>query len=91
MNPLSIQSRKGNEGRGLGWMAAKELFHPDHVVPSAKFISAPAELPRQVEAKMGMKFRAVSGEVFVFCFRISNAGIEVLDILGHTERFQSLI
>jgi hypothetical protein len=40
-------------------MRPDDLFHPDHVIPSAEFISAFVKTPGQLVPQMSMKISAV--------------------------------
>ena len=58
---------------------ADQLFHPDHVVPAAEFISAAVKRPDRGISQMRMELRAVFGQVFVLGFGIGDAGVQIPD------------
>lgn len=53
------------------------FFHPDHIIPAAKLISAFAKFSDFFKAKMGVKLSAVFVEILIFHFRITNTGIQI--------------
>ena len=72
-------------------MGAKHFFHPYHMIPGIKFISAFMEFSNHGIPHMGMKFHTVFCQVLIFFFRIGNAYIQINDILSTAQRFHGLI
>lgn len=58
------------------------LFHPDHIVPVIEFIAALIKFPNKPVTQMLMKEYAVSGQIGILCFRISNAGVQIENMLA---------
>ena len=72
-------------------MISYDLFHPNHVIPSTKFISAFMEGPNLGESKMLMKLLTVSGQVFILYYRITDTGIQVQNVHVLKSLFKSFI
>ena len=62
-------------------VGADDLFRPDHMVPAAELAAAVIKFPYDLISQMLVKFSAVSGQIFVFFFRIADTGVEVCDVL----------
>ncbi len=60
-------------------MPADDLFHPDHMIPAAELISALPKFPSLCKSESGVKPSAVLVQIFILCFRISDAGVEIQD------------
>ena len=60
-------------------MNADHFLYPDKMIPTIELISALMEGSDLCEAHMRMKIGAVSRQVFVFPFGISDAGIQIKD------------
>ena len=58
-------------------MFPDELFHPDHIVPSFKFISAVIEFSYKPVSLMTMELYAVSVKVFIFFLRAGYTGVHI--------------
>lgn len=46
-------------------MFSNDLFHPDHVIPTAKFIAAVMELSHLFKSQMAVELGAVFRKVFI--------------------------
>ena len=53
-------------------MGADDLFCPDHMVPAAELAAAVIKFPYDLISQVLVKFSAVSGQIFVFLFRIAD-------------------
>ena len=62
-------------------MLSDEFFHPDHVIPAVKLITALMENSNHRITQFFMKQHAVLRQIFIFRLWISNAGIDILHIL----------
>ena len=56
-------------------MFGNKFLHPDHVIPSAEFISAFVKFTDHTVTKMFMEGGTVFGEIFVFNVRVADTGI----------------
>ena len=56
-------------------MGADDLFCPDHVIPAAELAAAVIKFPYDLISQVLMEFGAVSGQIFVFFFRIADTCI----------------
>ena len=72
-------------------MSADDLFCPDHVIPASELAAAVIKFPYDLISQVLVKFSAVSGQIFVFLFRIADTGVEVCDVLRLGDFFQSLV
>ena len=72
-------------------MFPDHLFHPYHIVPSSKFISALMKFSDHLIAHMSMKLDTVFRQIFVFLLWISDAGVKVEKMLLSGNPFDFLI
>lgn len=82
------------EGDESSWMERPFpyfLSHPDHVIPSAEFISALFKAAQGFESKTSVKKGTVFGKERVFPLCDGNTGIEVEYLLGQEDGLQMAI
>ena len=72
---------KGADGRLWAAVRADMLFHPYHVVPAVKFVSTFFELAYHAVSHVCVEIDTVFIQVFVFHFRITDAGFHIQDAL----------
>ena len=72
-------------------MYADDLFHPHHVVPSSEFIAAFVEFSNHLISQMAVKLNAVFRQVLIILIWITDAGIQIQDILRLRNCLQSLV
>ena len=58
-------------------MFSDDFFHPNHVVPTIKFVSAFMESSNLGKTEMLMELFTVPSQIFILCYGITNAGIQV--------------
>ena len=58
-------------------MFSKRLFHPNHVIPTAKFIPALMEFPHELIAAAGVEADAVQRKIRVVPVGIGDASVEI--------------
>ena len=88
---LILDFRKKLYFRLQALMFTYHLFHPYHIVPSSKFISALMKFSDHLIAHMSMKLDTVFRQIFVFLLRISDAGVKVEKMLLSGNPFDFLI
>lgn len=69
-------------------MLPNDFLHPDHVVPSPELVAAFVKLADHGIPLTRMKPNAVFCQIFIFRFRVSDAGIQIQDMLGAGNLFQ---
>ena len=67
------------------------FFHPDHIIPVVEFVTAFMELTYKTISHMSVKFHTVFVKMFIFLWRIGNAGIHIENSLSLQSVFQSVI
>ena len=72
---------KRNDRRLFFHMLPDMLFHPYHVVPPFKFISALKKLSNHPVSKFFVKMHTVQSQVFVLLLRICDTGIQIQNML----------
>ena len=60
-------------------MFTDQLLHPDHIIPVVEFVTAFMELTYKTISHMSVKFHTVFVKMFIFLWRIGNAGIHIND------------
>ena len=68
-------------------MISNTLFHPDHIVPPAKFVTAFVKFTYQPVSQMLMVLDTVSGEILVLNNGAANTCIQVGDVLQYQSLF----
>ena len=75
-------------GGGMFRMLSQVLFHPYHIIPAGKLISALIKFTHKAIPEMFMEPDAVSGQVFVLCLGTGDTGIQIDDTLQGEGLFQ---
>ena len=83
--------RKGNDRSRNRSMSADDLFCPDHVIQRPELAAAVIKFPYDLISQVLVKLSAVSGQIFVFFFRIADTGVEICDVLCPGDSFQSVV
>ena len=55
-------------------MRSNHLFHPDHIIPTAKFITTMTKSSYRLKSKMSMELLTVFCQIFIFLLRIADTG-----------------
>ena len=61
-------------------LLAYNFFHPYHIVPAVKFITAFMKRPHLDKSHARVKMFAVFGEIFVLCYRIAYTSVKISDV-----------
>ena len=58
-------------------MFSDKFFHPDHIIPASKLVSALMKCTHHMIAKPLMEMHAVLGQIFIIYLRIAYTGIDI--------------
>ena len=91
---LTARFKKFFEGERCGLilsMFTYLFFHPDHIIPGMKFISALVKFSDQTISHMRMKFNTVVIQMWIFFWSTGDAGIHVENSLSLQGVLQSVV
>ncbi len=84
-------TRKQHYRRRVCRVLIDHLLHPNHVIPFTEFIAALVEFPDHRISHMAVKCDAVIRQICILRVGISNAGIQVQDMLRDGNLLKRLI
>ena len=58
-------------------MRSNHLFHPDHIIPTVKFITTMMKSSYRLKSKMSMELLTVFCQIFIFLLRIADTGVYI--------------